>query len=415
MEETDLHKPLLLESQGDANVEKALEEEEDKQRSGLKKAWFGLIAFFAIATAVVVFHLFYTSPECRSKMELLATVVMPGVDISNLNETTPQYRALEWLAYNDTRGLTINDDAIELLERFSLATFYYSNDGGDSETDDWSRWLTISSHCDWRGLYCDEDGRVTTLDLDSNGLVGPIPSEIGHLQQLEYLYLDYNKFSGPIPSEIGHLQQLKNLDLEWNMFSGPIPSEIGHLQQLTSLDIGDNKFSGPIPSEIGHLQQLQSLGLEQNKLSGPIPSEIGNLQQLKSLFLEQNKLSGPIPSEIGNLQQLEGLYLEQNKLSGPIPSEIGNLQQLNGLSLANNIGLTGTVPVEVGQLKSIAEASFSNTSLTGGLDDLAFCKHRESDLWLQADCGGLNPKITCECCTKCCGIDENGRNPCDDD
>eukprot|EP00980_Cylindrotheca_fusiformis_P012380 scaffold3037_cov146-Cylindrotheca_fusiformis.AAC.3 len=36
MEETDQHKPLLLESQEDAVVEQALEEKEDKQRSGLK-------------------------------------------------------------------------------------------------------------------------------------------------------------------------------------------------------------------------------------------------------------------------------------------------------------------------------------------------------------------------------------------
>eukprot|EP00980_Cylindrotheca_fusiformis_P025691 scaffold14481_cov108-Cylindrotheca_fusiformis.AAC.1 len=61
----------------------------------------------------------------------MATVVLPaGVEVSNLNETAPQYLALEWLAYNDTRGLTIDDNATELLERFSLATFYFSV-GGD--------------------------------------------------------------------------------------------------------------------------------------------------------------------------------------------------------------------------------------------------------------------------------------------
>eukprot|EP00980_Cylindrotheca_fusiformis_P013552 scaffold3453_cov73-Cylindrotheca_fusiformis.AAC.3 len=161
-----------------------------------------------------------------------------------------------------------------------------------------------------------------------------------------------------------------------------------------------------------------ALSFIDNAFSGPIPSEIGHLQQLKSLNLASNKFSGPIPSEIGNLQQLKSLNLASNKFSGPIPSEIGNLQQLKYLHLNNNIGLTGTVPAEVGQLESIMQAVFSNTSLTGGLDDLAICKNRKKMSWLfelWADCGGLNPKITCECCTECCGIDENGINPCDDD
>eukprot|EP00980_Cylindrotheca_fusiformis_P021220 scaffold8156_cov101-Cylindrotheca_fusiformis.AAC.6 len=450
MEETDQHKPLLLESQGDANVEKALEEEEDKQRSGLKKAWF------SIATAVVVFHLFYTSLKCRSKMELMAPVVLPaGVEVSDLHWFAPQYRALRWLACKDPRHMTIDDDATELLERFSLVTFYYSV-GGDSlrrsRNHDWSRWLINSSHCEWDYIKCDEDGRVSTLctlcplscdegvtaldiynskmhgtlpteignfkrlrelNLGINELVGPIPSEIGHLQQLKSLGLSNNKFSGPIPSEILHLQQLERLSLAFNRFSGPIPSEIGHLQQLEILELRLNTFSGPIPSEVGNLQQLKVLGLEYNKLSGPIPSEIGRLQQLHGLGLEYNKFSGPIPSEFGHLQQLEYLGLDQNKFSGPIPSEIGQLQQLTSLALSDNIGLTGTVPVEVGQLKSINRAFFSNTSLTGGLDDLALCKKQQ--FMLRADCGGLNPKITCECCTECCGIDENGWRLCDDD
>eukprot|EP00980_Cylindrotheca_fusiformis_P015511 scaffold4410_cov78-Cylindrotheca_fusiformis.AAC.2 len=316
MEETDQHKPLLLESQEDAVVEQA-SIEEDKQRSGLKKSWFGLIAFFSIATVVVVFHRFNTSPGCRSKMELMANVVMPGVDISNLNETAPQYHALEWLACQDLRH---DDDATELLERFSLVTFYYLI-GGDSLPEFYNEWLTISSHCDWRGLYCDEDGRVTAwiIKLPCIGDdTRTLPTEIGNLKRLRQLEVDeYSSMVGPIPSEIGHLQQLESLGLSYNNFMGPIPSEIGHLQQLETLDLFANKFLGPIPSEIGHLQQLKSLSLVGNMFSGPIPSEIGNLQQLKSLFLEQNKLSGPIPSEIGNLQQLNVVRPRQERQTLP--------------------------------------------------------------------------------------------------
>eukprot|EP00980_Cylindrotheca_fusiformis_P020407 scaffold7428_cov63-Cylindrotheca_fusiformis.AAC.2 len=361
MEETDLHNPLLLESQKDAVVEHAPQEEADKQHrtfqpmflesqedifvdeasiekskqcgAPIGKVPFGLIALVLAIAAVIAFCNNGSQP--LSDIDLLATVVMPGVDtISNLNETAPQYRALEWLAYNDTRGLTIDDNATELLERFSLVTFYYSV-GGDSlrksEYLDWSGWLKNSSHCDWDNFNCDEDGRVTSLDFMIGGLRGTLPTEIGNLKRLTFLGVTGNFW-----------------------------------------------LVGPIPSEIGHLQQLERLDLEDNELSGPIPSEIGHLQQLKHLDLSHNKISGPIPSEVGHLQQLERLYLQ------------------------DNIGLTGTVPVEVGQLESIWEALFCSTSLTGGLDNLAFCKNEDFLFSLMADCGGLNPKITCECCTLCC-------------
>eukprot|EP00980_Cylindrotheca_fusiformis_P014704 scaffold4004_cov105-Cylindrotheca_fusiformis.AAC.3 len=73
-----------------------------------------------------------------SDIKLLANVAIPGVDISDLNKTSAQYISLEWLAYEDSRNLTIKDDATELLERFSVVTFYHSI-GGESldEEDSW--------------------------------------------------------------------------------------------------------------------------------------------------------------------------------------------------------------------------------------------------------------------------------------
>eukprot|EP00980_Cylindrotheca_fusiformis_P014702 scaffold4004_cov105-Cylindrotheca_fusiformis.AAC.1 len=508
MEKTDPR--LLLESQGDVFADEVSSEEgEDRQRRApaIRKVCFGMIAFllalFAITAGVLParVRLREGSPSNDpSDIELLANVVMPGVHISDLNETSAQYRSLEWLAYNDTRGLTIDDDATELLERFSVVTFYYSIGGEsldevvdpcdvDKVLHDWSLWLKSTSHCDWDGFDCDGDGRVTTLDyyiakmhgtlpteignfkrlekllimgnqqlvgtipseignmrqlsyleLSSNAFSGTLPTEIGNMQQLTTLRLTANKFSGPIPSEIGHLQELEDLDLPNNTFSGPIPSEIGKINQLIGLVLGSNNISGPISTEIGHLQQLDVLYLSNNDLSGIIPTEIGNLHKLLDLNLANNKLSGNIPSEIGNLEQLDWLTLPNNTFSGPIPSEIGNLQLLGSLNLSNNtfsgpipseigkldllfglhlsfnIGLTGTVPVEVGNMEELSYAYFEGTSLTGGLDGgfYVICNRPAGfdDFVLAADCGGSNPKITCECCTRCCRTDENG-NRCD--
>eukprot|EP00980_Cylindrotheca_fusiformis_P009487 scaffold2072_cov98-Cylindrotheca_fusiformis.AAC.6 len=394
-------------------------------------------------------------------MEPLAKVVLPGVDIFDLDPAALQYRALEWLAYEDSRNLTIEDDSTELLERFSLVTLYYALGGGEDYwvCGDWvpgSEWLNSSYHCDWCEIQCDETGLVdgirfyddekrgtlppeignfrnaremiiritglkggipteignlqqlTSLDLGHNRLSGSIPSEIGNMQQLTSLEIGYNTISGTIPREIGNLQQLNHLGLGFNTFSGTIPSEIGNLQQLSELEIWGNTMSGTIPSEIGNQQQLTYLELSYNSFSGTVPSEIGNLQQLTNLGLGGNAFSGTIPSEIGNMQQLSRLALGANAFSGTIPSEIGKPQQLTDLFLSDNIGLTGTVPVEVGQLELIKWATFQNTSLTGGLDDLAFCKNKAEDnsFRLEADCSGGIPEITCECCTMC--YDMNG-------
>eukprot|EP00980_Cylindrotheca_fusiformis_P029752 scaffold23806_cov103-Cylindrotheca_fusiformis.AAC.2 len=147
------------------------------------------------------------------------------------------------------------------------------------------------------------------------------------------------------------------------------------------------------------------LDLTANKFAGTIPTEIGNLQYLTRLFLSRNTFVGAIPSEIGNALSLKILELGVNSFSGTIPSEIGKLQQLTHLDLSGNTFLTGSVPLEVGQLALVMYAYFQNTSLSGGLDDLAFCKNRYFSFFdFFADCGGPIPEIACECCTTCCDM-----------
>eukprot|EP00980_Cylindrotheca_fusiformis_P012327 scaffold3017_cov81-Cylindrotheca_fusiformis.AAC.4 len=311
-----------------------------------------------------------------SDTELLARVVLPGVDIADLEETSPQYHSLEWLAVEDSRSLNIEDDATELIERFSLVTIYFASDG-----ENWnfqSLWLSILSHCEWYAINCDENGRVTALTLQNGNM------------------------HGTLPPEIGNFRNARSIEFSFNSIEGSIPTEIGLLTSATELRLQQNSMVGTLPTEIGNLNRLVDLYVSNNQLEGTIPDEIGYLQQLTSLYLNDNTFSGTIPREIGILQQLSWLALSINNLSGTIPSELGNLRQLVTLELDRNIGLTGTVPVEVGQLESIRNAHFFATSLTGGLDDLAFCMNRNS---LGADCKGIDPKITCECCTMCCDTD----------
>ena len=73
----------------------------------------------------------------------------------------------------------------------------------------------------WGKVYSVEN--TTEIDLQSDELIGDIPSEIGYLTNLKYLYLAHNQLTGSIPSEIGNLTNLTGLYFDGNQLTGFIP------------------------------------------------------------------------------------------------------------------------------------------------------------------------------------------------
>jgi hypothetical protein len=246
-------------------------------------------------------------------------------------------------------------------DSLALVALYDSTDG-----DNWTyktNWKTGSDVGTWYGITV-SGGRVTSVSLSTNNLIGTIPVEIGNLTMLDSLDLGFNQLSGLIPSEIGNLTNLTYLSLGANSLIDSIPPEIGYLIKLTDLSLWGNDLTGSIPPEIGNLVNLTGLTFSSNDLSGSLPDEIGNLDSLQNLNIAGNGLTGAITDSIGNLKKLNGIYLQSNNFEGSIPESIGNLTDLRYLYLYGN-QLTGEIPDALGNLIYLRQLQIHRNQLTG--------------------------------------------------
>ena len=94
---------------------------------------------------------------------------------------------------------------------------------GLTEVKLWGEWYDI--------------GNTTSIFLQSQGLSGSIPPQIGCLTNLTYLGLFSNQLTGQIPFEIGNLTNLTGLYLHINQLTGEIPQEVCDLIASNNLDM----------------------------------------------------------------------------------------------------------------------------------------------------------------------------------
>lgn len=247
----------------------------------------------------------------------------------------------------------------EARTREVLSLFYEALDG-----DNWynnTNWNTEAPLNEWDGLEVDQDGHLTEIYLNSNNLSGVVPAEIGELTHLTSLNLNWNNLTS-IPTSIGALQNLQYLYIGGNKLS-EFPEAITQLVNLQELSIHDNQISS-IPVSIVALQNLQVLDIAGNQWS-EFPEAVTELEHLQLLDLNSSHISS-LPTSLANMKGLTTLYLNYNELTGEIPEVLAELTNLRSLDLSNN-ELTGNLPTWISQLTNLGILAISNNELTGGI------------------------------------------------
>ena len=252
------------------------------------------------------------------------------------------------------KGTTDVSSELKILQDIYSATNGngWSNKGG---------WDTSTDYCNsFYGVECDGAGRVTSLDLSNNNLMGVVPQSVFQLQFLRKLVLSGNPIKLTLEG-IGFAGKLIELSLD-----GTNTDSLQGLRDsvnLQILNVADNNLRGNIPDDIYRTTTLKRINLGHNSFSGQLNDLIEGLKSLESLVLYHNQFTGRIPAAIGDLVNLEVLNLAENNFEGTIPDELNELTNLNFLSLQREGGIFGDSDVGVNQGKS----SLQGVGLSGPL------------------------------------------------
>nr|AMM42858.1 LRR-RLK [Vernicia fordii] len=205
---------------------------------------------------------------------------------------------------------------------------------------------------------------LSLLALDENDFYGPIPPSLGDLSELTILRLSSNRLSGNIPPNLGTLSKLTDLRLFKNQLSGLVPPEFGNLSSLTVLHLSENKFIGNLPQQVCQGGKLVNFTAAFNNFSGPIPTSLKNCHTLYRVRLEHNQLTGVLDQDFGVYPNLTYIDISFNKLRGNLSAKWGQCQNLTLLKFAGNM-LGGKIPVEISQLNQLAVLDLSSNQISG--------------------------------------------------
>ncbi|KAG1355034.1 receptor-like protein EIX2 [Cocos nucifera] len=166
--------------------------------------------------------------------------------------------------------------------------------------------------------------RLQSIDLHNNNLSGPLPSQIGELQSLEYLYLGFNSLNGSIPPSLGKLSALSRLDLSSNSWSGALTeAHFANLKSLLILDISHSSLTINVSQDWLPPFKAVVINMRSCPLGPKFPSWLRNQTDLYALDLSSAGISENFPDWFWDMDlPFSFLNVSNNCMKGKLPISI---------------------------------------------------------------------------------------------
>lgn len=249
----------------------------------------------------------------------------------------------------------------------ALKTFYNATGGNQwTKKTGWQYINTTATANDvnssWSGLEL-SDGHVTKIAMNSNNLVGYLPSAIGNLTWLKAIEVDNCKLGGAIPTEIGNLVNLEGLTLSSNQFTS-LPASMSNLVKLKYLYLSNNPLNCPFPSDlVKSWPVIEILQFGQCGLTGTLPDIFQFTPKLYMFSLYRNSMSGSLPPSISKLTKIYELDLTKNGFTGSLPT-LDSCKALSYVQFGEN-SFTGSVPASWTALAAARTLNIYTNQLSG--------------------------------------------------
>ncbi|KAL7136193.1 hypothetical protein ABFS83_10G013000 [Erythranthe nasuta] len=265
-------------------------------------------------------------------------------------------------------------------------------------------WHESTNHCQWIGVKCDNQNRVSVLDLSNESISGGINNNLFMLVHLQTLNLAQNTFNSiELPLGFGKLAELRYLNLSNSGFSGQIPLDFSNLTRLVTLDLSSAfysslKLENPNLEKLIHsytylrelyldgvnisakgynwcnavssyIPNLRVLSLSNTYLTGPFDSSLRKLQFLSVIRLDGNTFSSNFAEFFADFSDLSVLTLSSCNLSGVVPKKLFQIKSLEIIDLSGNRYLRGYLPEFDNNGGSLRNLLLSYTNFSGNLPE----------------------------------------------
>ncbi|XP_057844106.2 LRR receptor-like serine/threonine-protein kinase ERL1 [Cryptomeria japonica] len=152
----------------------------------------------------------------------------------------------------------------------------------------------LSNFCNWTGVTRDNSNQsVIALNLQNKAIFGSLPLNFPTFTHLTTLNLSSNSIAGPIPSfAFASCSALAFLSLDHNNLTGTLPLSLANCTALKILNLSVNELTGPVSSSLSKLSNLQQLNLCENNFTSPMTQSLSNCTHLRKDSSRDRQLLG---------------------------------------------------------------------------------------------------------------------------